>query len=96
MSKHTKGPWQVIGARPDRAIIGNKRSIARVWGAIQPDDRPDHPEADANAHLIAAAPDLLEALEAIVTHYPLIHGEPVPAWIRNGGLAIAKAKGKDQ
>lgn len=30
----------------------------------------------------------LEALGDVVTQYPLVHGEPVPAWIRNAQTAI--------
>lgn len=52
--KHTPEPWQAIGSRADRAIISDGRSIARVWGAIQPDDRPPHDQADANAARIVA------------------------------------------
>ena len=37
---------------------------------------------------------LYEALKDVITQYPLIHGEPVPAWIRNGQIAISKAEDK--
>ena len=64
---HTKGPWifESFGAGYDHSIHGNGISIAKVYYK----DSRDRSEAVANAHLIAAAPDLLEvcklALEAI-------------------------------
>ena len=49
MSKHTPGPWQVIGGN----VYGdNLRALLPMNGA--------------DARLIAAAPDLLEALEYMV------------------------------
>ena len=68
MSKHTEGPWQAEGLtvyalqhsgwRKGVEQLEN-RFTAHVQGAR------NCPEAEsiANAHLIAAAPDLLEALE---------------------------------
>lgn len=65
-SKHTPGPWtledwphelECMGARLGaRAVAGADRiSPAVVWGGIR--------ESEANARLIAAAPDLLAALK---------------------------------
>jgi hypothetical protein len=59
MSKYTKGPWE-----PRRHLV-NKYDrkfdawipVARTWGETQE-------EANANANLIAAAPDMLEALKS--------------------------------
>ncbi|KKK49654.1 hypothetical protein LCGC14_3132890 [marine sediment metagenome] len=48
--EHTPGPWHVNGVDAILSVKGN-RSVAKVY----------HPEADAR--LIAAAPELLEALE---------------------------------
>lgn len=53
------------------------------------------PECEANAHLIAAAPELLEALEdlmeAVKDHYEAGGYE----W-KQARAAIAKAKGEEQ
>ncbi len=56
MSKHTPGPWEVSPQVRAAVLIG----VAKV-------SLPDGSEENrANARLIASAPDLLEALEAIV------------------------------
>ena len=58
MSTHTPGPWRADGLRVWRMIY----EVATVnAGAIEPDE-----VALANAHLIAAAPDLLAALEMML------------------------------
>ncbi len=58
MSKHTPGPWTIVGA--DRFATG-------IWGPKAEDVVPatSAPMLQANARLIAAAPDLLEALKVL-------------------------------
>lgn len=74
MSKHTPGPWRVYGDDTN-IFVGQTDSdnenacdgIRQVCEVKQGDSEiPDYDEAAANAQLIAAAPDLLEALEAIL------------------------------
>lgn len=69
---HTSGPWvhrtmtmarkawAALGRSEIQIVAKNGNVIAAVWCA---DDRPG--EKEANARLIAAAPDLLAALEAV-------------------------------
>jgi hypothetical protein len=77
MSKHTPGPWHI-----DEYMAGNNRET-KACSIMCPNDNqvvceiPDYcyHEEDvennkANAHLIAAAPDLYEALKTIVTNLP--------------------------
>ena len=73
MSGHTKGPWEV--ARTDAGIIVRTESVKKTragasrYAAIGGFDRSDPEqlaEALANARLIAAAPELLEALSELV------------------------------
>lgn len=63
------------------------RSIADVWG--------DDAKVKTNARLIAAAPDLLAACEALIKHGELdlatFDGDDILAGIQ---AAIAKAKGE--
>jgi hypothetical protein len=62
MSKHTPGPWRVKIYKPYRSeaiIVNDDGEIASV-------DLACMPGAEEDAHLIAAAPDMLEALEAAI------------------------------
>lgn len=80
-TKHTPGPWEFDG--PHHNII--------VWSS--PNNRicfmtSDGP-TEANARLIAAAPDLLEALKNIVNSIE-VHDHPA---VMMAFDAIAKAEG---
>jgi hypothetical protein len=98
MSKHTPGPWTLFQDQSVKHYAGieaGKLSIVSIgYPELIPsmDDSGVHgrteEEALANAYLIAAAPDLLEALEAAVA-YPLID-----SWFETATAAIDKAKGK--
>lgn len=56
--KHTPGPWKVGStiALRHRVIDGKANEVATMKGEFEL-------EKQANAHLIAAAPEMLEALE---------------------------------
>lgn len=106
MSKHTPGPWQTDQAEHDAPyqdirIHAGKGSICCVWI----DDAPLHDynaEQRANARLIAAAPELLEALKQHGAHHGncdymiLLTSLPPMRKPCSCGLhaAIAKAEGK--
>jgi hypothetical protein len=65
VAKYTKGEWRMIYPAinaPNEFIIGDCDgfTLASVYGALGTPN--DMEEAEANAKLIAAAPDLLEAL----------------------------------
>jgi len=74
---HTEGPWRVenwkytesrIAWRRDGVptIVGANDAIAEVFNLYRPNAEDDaESEAMANARLIAAAPDLLAALESL-------------------------------
>ena len=90
MSKHTPGPWVIKeidrneGVRISCGLVG---CGCRVYGM---------PEGEANARLIAAAPDLLAALESVLTiggidQSPGTNGRVVLHQVR---AAIAKARGQ--
>ena len=83
---YTPGPWrrQVIAPTFDQTLIqtdDGKRSIARVY---KKDD----------AHLIAAAPDLLAALAALIEDCEAHGLTDNDAHLREARNAITKAKGQ--
>lgn len=82
---HTPGPWNTNGARVNSA---DGYFVADVSYARRRAD-----EIFANANLIAAAPDLLAALESVEKDGVAMRGfhEQFRAAIRS---AIAKAKGE--
>lgn len=62
MSEHTPGPWEVVGSRICTVANDNERiTLAKTepGGAFAMSE-----QQDANARLIAAAPELLAALNA--------------------------------
>lgn len=77
-SKHTPGPWQVVGtpfnegftvlAQPHPALRGFTKCVAYVG------DKATE-ENEANARLIAAAPDLFRELDMQVRNCPVCRGE---------------------
>lgn len=66
-AKHTPGPWEAVDKRPHCAgfsIFHDAQFVAFVGDS-------DHlTPAAANAILIAAAPELLEALQAVLRSFP--------------------------
>lgn len=90
-AKHTPGPWEaekfgaIHGGEDQQYFRGRRRSqvaTACLAGNIHDDER------DANARLIAAAPDLLEALKEVIALSDRKH----EAWDK-AKAAIAKAEG---
>ncbi|HUT61888.1 MAG TPA: hypothetical protein VNA25_28965 [Phycisphaerae bacterium] len=100
MSKHTPRPWRAeetrdAGGRPVIEIVGAGRSVADllIAGPHAPHDS-DGGTGRADAALIAAAPDLLAALEAwhkfMLDNYSK---EDISFWDQTVN-AIAKARGE--
>lgn len=91
MSAHTPAPWFVEDKVPSHYI--GYRAIVDGDGYVICDPSP---MGEANARLIAAAPDLLTALEVILRDYMAVHGagdlEMQPALFQ-ASAAIAKATG---
>lgn len=93
MSQHTPGPWRVMGGSGTDVAAGPQGYLAYVSTGGGRGRSLD--EARANARLIAAAPDLLDACEKARdfgsqgdTH----EGLSVSEFIR---AAIAKARGAE-
>ena len=101
-NKHTPGPWTFIDT-DDRYLIGapgqNALALAAVRSRIAPTGGRaiEKDEAKANAHLIAAAPDLLNALKELMLHESYFEARsPLYAKgiVDRALAAIAKAEGE--
>lgn len=66
MSKHTPGPWEFLGDADDfECRVRQKSSVKKGPGFISEITICENIGNTQNARLIAAAPDLLEAIEAL-------------------------------
>jgi len=83
MSKHTPGPWAVADVG-EVVVCATGRTLCDVYSSPATGDE----QADADAHLIAAAPDMLAALELLL---PYLEDCRMDSEAR---AAIAKAKGQ--
>ncbi len=97
---HTPGPWQVwkqdackVQAATGMVIVDFGIECHRLKRGVN--------EAKANARLIAAAPELLDALRGCVVKYedfrdsqPVDMRRPEPDFIKIARHALAKAEGK--
>ena len=90
MSKHTPGPWLNMG----NFVYALNADGENIFSAYVQDAHTAHSQLHANAILMAAAPDLLEALELMVTTHD--EGGWPTATITIARAAIAKAKGEQQ
>ena len=87
MSKHTPGPWVVGTPGPNGCYtVGTAQGLMT---AVIAESLHDNPEvASADASLVSAAPELLEALMLAV------EDEPNACFADTARAAIAKAKGE--
>jgi len=95
MMKHTQGPWAVSNYYAGKASISGKDwgGFATVVTRLDGDEN-DSVEGLANARLIAAAPDLLAALEDMLNLTLDEDDIAVSSRIAKARAAIAKAKGE--
>ena len=82
-AKHTPGPWHVANGCQIRSA---KDQIAKAW-------MMRNGEGLANANLIAAAPELLAALEMVMRRGRIDDSEEA---MNQVAAAITKAKGEPQ
>lgn len=104
MSKHTQGTWRV---RPDagawsatydargssayEAVLADDEVVALVV-ARNDDPWSEPPDTKHNARLIAAAPDLLEALQFMLDSE--VHGWDILPAQERAKAALSKARGE--
>lgn len=110
-AQHTPGPWKVVATNSSRfSLRAGQDSIGDVWRMIGSPVLMDRAhEGDANARLIAAAPELLAALKTIkdaILHVSASGTMDAPAKLRKSAeerffaanelasAAIAKAEGR--
>ena len=82
--KHTPGPWHVVESAAGTTVKSDREGpIASVWG---------NADNTATAALIAAAPDMYEALQALATECRIFGASPR---LTNAAFAaLAKAEGR--
>jgi len=95
-AKHTPRPWRTYNM--------SKNKILKQWHIQRDDCKHDialvsldvaADERESVANLIAAAPELLEALKQFVDYYESMQGHKDNSVIRNGKAAINKAEGRE-
>lgn len=104
MNEHTPGPWEVwenviseygIPVGPERGGVAVcDVTVANGIGVVTPETRE---AATSNARLIAAAPDMYDALIQAVKRIELANAEGDPilsAWLPTARAALAKGKGE--
>ena len=94
--KHTPGPWVVCEQEDDfgaftvfpESMLVDEVIAAKDWDRFVVRAGLDHPEFEANARLIAAAPEMLAALNEIAAWGD---GEVGPHMDEPGAACIARA-----
>jgi len=104
-ARHTPGPWHWNGNT--LLPVAGDFATSDVHSILDADGGYGYlgsklsdtlAELDADRRLIAAAPDLLDALQVVVADWTAQrerNGHLAPAWCRQARAAIAKATGAD-
>jgi hypothetical protein len=95
MTMNSKSPWTVDYSGPARLAVNDKDGRSIFLGNLQNEDGD---EDEANAILIAAAPELLEALQGLLKNAPPPKGIRKDfayiLYLEAAKKAIAKATGQ--
>lgn len=98
MNKHTPGPWTFGHWGNDFWVGTNSAGLSGKVAKVIWDMGEEVAEGRENARLIAAAPELLEALKVITDHFEARMADNENAtWYdsyNNACAAIAKAEGR--
>lgn len=94
-AKHTPGPWHLFSNSIGVGVTTGRSDVAHCSGF---DSLRTLEEVESNARLIAAAPDLLEALRGAIEWMYCVEphlrdGEPFKRNFESYKAAIAKAEG---
>lgn len=99
MNKHTPGPWHVVpyGDGNQKVVCSDEAGNWRIaFMATSSGSREELAEIKANARLIAAAPELLEALKDLVTSVEALRVVGLDKEIELARAALSKAEGSGQ
>jgi len=94
--KYSPGPWSIAKQPYNLVVLDNAgHLVATAYGWNEHGHMEQPPEGQANAHLIAAAPELYEALNEVSYHLE----NNLPIWYTQGmhkrmKAALEKAEGK--
>lgn len=96
MTEHTPGPWSIVEYGDDECptLVIHKDTESRVCFMATPGSNGDPAVIEADARLIAAAPDLLEALGDLIADAEMQMKNPsyhMPFSMPKARAAIAKA-----
>lgn len=99
MNKHTPGPWKCtdfndFAHEPDEYHIFIEPNVAVIEKKVKSKNQHDW----ADAHLIAAAPDLLKALQSLLEEGEFNDYPNTKQWyaVQSARAAIAKATGETE
>lgn len=95
MTRHTSGPWKTHLCNDTSIIDGEGNDIAQVSGDYE--NPAVWPVMEANARLMAAAPELLEALKELADLFDdFVEGKYRPDSFTSqpARAAIARAEGR--
>ncbi len=92
MNKFTPGPWRVVGCTVQAGTVEDRNHVVTARCDEIEEYEDFQGEGPANARLIAAAPELLAALEDLIAPYNA--SEEYQAKIDRARAVIKKAKGE--
>lgn len=96
MTEFTNGPWRALLNGAEDTAVASPGGIIADLRCI--DDYPSSSQVTANAHLIAAGPDLYSALEKMITHFTMLPDDLTEpdSVIGRAKAALSKARGEKQ
>lgn len=87
---HTPGPWSWWTSNSHKRLTAEGKQDGGVLSAVSASGHADVRVSEQDARLIAAAPDLLEALQFVMS----ATGEQLSTAFEQAQVAIAKATGE--
>lgn len=98
---HTQGKWSVhVPSATDKRLLilhpDGQRVLAQLSIGFLSPTRGEIPSEErlANLRLMAAAPELLDALEQLLAYHLMLGNSPDSSKVQEARAAIAKAKGE--